>query len=224
MTPLARFDWDWEFAWSIMPQLLSALKVTAGATLGGMALALALGLLLALLRRSRFPFLSYPAGFFIEFVRSTPLLVQLYFIYYVLDQGGQLPALATGVIALGIHYSTYTAEVYRAGLEAVPKGQWEACTALNLSNRDALRHVIVPQAIPPIVPALGNYFVAMFKDTPLLSAITVMEILNMAREIGSETFRYTEPVTIVGGLFLVLSLGAAQINKLIERKLALPSR
>jgi polar amino acid transport system permease protein len=218
-------QWDWEFAWMALPRLLSALKVTAGATLGGMALALVLGLVLALLRRSHLRAVSVPAACFIEFIRSTPLLVQLYFLFYVLDRTGALSPLWTGVVALGVHYSTYTAEVYRAGLEAVPKGQWEACTALNLEPRDTLRHVIIPQAIPPIVPALGNYFVAMFKDTPLLSAITVMELLNTAtQEIGAEHFRYLEPVTIVGVLFLLLSLGASQVNRWIEKKLRLPSR
>ena len=110
------------------------------------------------------------------------------------------------MIALGLHYSCYTSEVYRAGINAVPSGQWYAAKALNLSRWQAYRHVILPQAIPPVVPALGNYLIAMFKDTPLLSAITVLEMLERAKIIGNETFRYLEPLTIVGLIFLVLSV------------------
>jgi len=146
----------------------------------------------------------------IEFVRSTPLLVQMYFLFYVLPQSGvQMSPLATGILALGVHYAAYCAEVYRAGIESVPRGQLEAATALNMSAWRTAVGVVLPQAIPPVVPALGNYLVAMFKDTPLLSAITVVELLQQSKIIGSTTFRYTEPLTLVGVLFLLLSLVAA---------------
>ena len=110
------------------------------------------------------------------------------------------------MLALGLHYATYCSEVYRAGLEAVPRGQWEAAIALNLSPCAHLSDIILPQAIPPIVPALGNYLIGMFKETPLLSAIAVIELMQTAKIIGSETFRYLEPITMVGVFFLVMSL------------------
>lgn len=201
---------DWAFAWEILPTLGSALIITIQATVLGMALAVVLGLALALLRRAPTRWISAPVGLFIEFVRSTPLLVQIYFLFYVLPQSGvQLSPLTTGILALGVHYAAYCAEVYRAGIEAVPRGQLEAATALNLSPWRTAVGVVLPQAIPPVVPALGNYLVAMFKDTPLLSAITVVELLQQSKIIGSATFRYTEPLTLVGLLFLVLSLAAA---------------
>lgn len=201
---------DWKFAWDILPTLGSALIITVQATLWGMSLAVTLGLVLAMLRRMRSRWISAPTGLFIEFVRSTPLLVQIYFLFYVLPQTGvRLTPLTTGILALGVHYAAYCAEVYRAGIEAVPKGQWEAATALNLSPWRTATGVVLPQAIPPVVPALGNYLVAMFKDTPLLSAITVVELLQQSKIIGSATFRYTEPLTIVGVMFLILSLAAA---------------
>jgi polar amino acid transport system permease protein len=109
--------------------------------------------------------------------------------------------------------------VYRAGIEAVPRGQWEAAKALNLSPGRTWLRVILPQAIPPIVPAMGNYLVAMFKDTPLLSAITVVELLQQSKMIGSATFRYTEPLTLVGLLFLALSLVAAWGVRGLEARL-----
>jgi polar amino acid transport system permease protein len=211
---------DWSYAWDILPQLGRALVVTLQATSLGMALALTLGLALALARRSRFRLVAWPAAAAVEFVRSTPLLVQMFFLFYVLPVAGvQMSPLATGVVALSIHYAAYCSEVYRAGLEAVPRGQWEAAAALNLGHWRTLRAIILPQAIPPVVPALGNYLVAMFKDTPLLSAITVVELLQTAKLIGSETFRYVEPITLVGALFLVLSLASAAAIRWTEQRL-----
>lgn len=216
MTPI----FDWSFALEILPTLGSALVITIQATVLGMLVAVTLGLVLAMLRRSRLRIVSLPTAFFIEFVRSTPLLVQMYFLFYVLPlTGAQMSPLMTGIVALGLHYATYCAEVYRAGIEAVPRGQWEAATALNMSRWRTTIGVVLPQAIPPVVPALGNYLVAMFKDTPLLSAITVVELLQQSKMIGSATFRYTEPLTLVGLLFLALSLVAAWGVRGLEARL-----
>jgi len=216
MTPI----FDWSFALEILPTLASALVITIQATVLGMLVAVTLGLVLAMLRRSRLHIVSLPAAFVIEFVRSTPLLVQMYFLFYVLPLTGvQMSPLMTGIVALGVHYATYCAEVYRAGIEAVPRGQWEAATALNMSRWRTAVGVVLPQAIPPVVPALGNYLVAMFKDTPLLSAITVVELLQQSKMIGSATFRYTEPLTLVGLLFLALSLVAARGVRGLEARL-----
>lgn len=211
---------DVDFALEILPVLGRGLVVTVQATLGGMALALVLGLAAALARRSSRRWLSWPIGLAIEFIRSTPLLVQLYFLFYVLPAAGvSFAALTTGIIALGVHYAAYCSEVYRAGLESVPRGQWEAATALNMTRMQTYGRVILPQALPPIVPALGNYLVAMFKDTPLLSAITVLELLQRAKLIGAETFRYVEPLTLVGLLFLAVSLVAAAGIRALEARL-----
>lgn len=200
--------WDWEFAFRILPDILQGLGVTLLAVFGGMSLAILLGLVWAICRRSSAHFVSWPAYGFVEFVRSTPLLVQLYLVYYSLAQltGGWLSPLWTGIFVLGVHYSCYTAEVYRAGLNGIPRGQWIAAQALNLTTWQTYRHVILPQAIPPILPALGNYLIAMFKDAPLLSAITVLDVLERAKIAGSQSFRYEEPLTMVGVIFLALSL------------------
>jgi polar amino acid transport system permease protein len=215
-----RLDWDWAFAATILPRLLEALEVTVIATLLGSALALSLGLLLAVLRRSPVRAVSAAARLLIEFVRSTPLLIQIYVLFYVMPRFGvRLSAMTTGVLALGLHYGAYTAEVYRAGIEAVPRGQWEAAAALNLGRGRTFLRIVLPQALPPIVPALGNYVIAMFKDTPLLSTITVIELLYTAKDIGSETFRYLEPFTLVGVLFLAVSLLAAVGVRAVERRL-----
>ncbi|MFQ5509051.1 MAG: ectoine/hydroxyectoine ABC transporter permease subunit EhuD [Leptospirillia bacterium] len=210
---------DWTYALAILPDLFKALVVTVEATLGGMALALTLGLLWAVLRRSPLRPVRVPVAALVSFIRTTPLLVQIYFLFFVLPETGLvLPPFATGVVALGLHYSTYTAEVYRAGIEAVSRGQWEAARALNLPPGHTWRAVILPQALPPVIPALGNYLVAMFKDSPMLAAITVTELLQSAKLIGAETFRYLEPLTLVGVLFLAISLLASRLVRHLEHR------
>ncbi len=208
---------DWEFAWEILPQLLRAMVVTIEATLVGFALAAVIGLLLALARRSDSGWLSRSSGAVVEFVRSTPLLAQLFFLFYVLPKYGiRLPAFMVGVIGLGLHYGTYTSEVYRAGIDAVPRGQWEAARALNFSQGRTWTNIVLPQAIPPMIPALGNYFIGMFKETPLLSAITVVEMFQRAKIISSLTFRPLEPYTWVGVLFFLLSYPSSILLRRLE--------
>lgn len=210
--------WSWEHALRVLPDILRAFGVTLQATALGFALAALLGLVWALLRRLPFAWLSRPSGWIVEFVRSTPLLIQLYFLYYVLPEYGlTLSPLAIGVLALGVHYSAYTAEVYRAGIDAVPRGQWEAARALNLPVRSTWLRIVLPQAVRPVVPVLGSYFIAMFKDTPLLAAITVTEMLQTAKLIGAESFRYLEPLTLTGAVFLAVSLAASYGVRSLER-------
>lgn len=212
-------DWDWAFVAEILPTLIEGVKITILATILGYALAVVLGLGLALLRRTRHRWLARIVNFLIEFIRGTPLLVQLYFLFYIMpDIGLTLPPLTAGVIGLGLHYATYTAEVYRAGIDNTPRGQWEAAKACNLTSGQSWRHVILPQAIPPMIPALANYFIAMFKETPLLSAITVLELMNQARSVANFNYRYLEPMTLVGAFFLVISLIAVIGLRYLERR------
>jgi polar amino acid transport system permease protein len=212
--------WDWAYAFEILPELARAAVVTIQATLLGFALAATLGLGLAVLRMLR-PAIAVPTTFFVEFIRSTPLLIQIFFLFFVFPSFGvTLAAFTAGVLAIGVHYAAYCSEVYRAGLDNVPRGQWEASTALNLSPYVTFRDIILPQAIPPVVPALGNYLVALFKETPLLSAIAVLELMQTAKIMGSETFRYTEPITLVGIFFLAISLVSAALIRGAERWLA----
>ncbi|ANK95158.1 MULTISPECIES: ectoine/hydroxyectoine ABC transporter permease subunit EhuD [Rhizobium] len=214
-------EWDWDFVWQIMPTLLEGFKITILATILGAAVAMVAGLALAIARRSPVAAISGTVGFVSEFIRGTPLLVQLYFIFYVLpDIGIRLSPLTAGVIGMGIHYATYTAEVYRAGIENVSRGQWEAARATNLTTRQAWIHVILPQAIPPMIPALANYFIAMFKETPLLSAITVLELMNQAKSIANSNYRYIEPMTLVGVFFLVISLVSVMGLRWLEERYA----
>jgi polar amino acid transport system permease protein len=212
--------WDWDVARQFLPLLLEGLWVTIQVTLFGISLALTLGLVLAMLRRSRFRVVSWPVGLFIEFIRGTPLLVQLFFLFIVLpvEFGVVLGAFTTGVIGLGVHYATYCSEAYRAGIENVDRGQWEASTALNLPPLETWRSVVLPQAIPTVIPALGNYVVAMLKDAPLVATIGVVELLGTARFLSARTFRPTEAYTLAGLLFLAVSIPAALIVRRLERR------
>jgi polar amino acid transport system permease protein len=212
-------EWDWAFVIQILPTLIEGVKITILATVLGYILAAIVGLAIAIIRRSKNKLISRPMGFVAEFIRGTPLLVQLYFIFYVLpDLGLTLSPLVAGVIGLGLHYGTYTAEVYRAGIENVARGQWEAAKACNLNAWQTWTQVILPQALPPMIPALANYFIAMFKETPLLSAITVLELMNQARSIANYNYRYIEPITLVGAFFLVISLISVVGLRWLERR------
>jgi polar amino acid transport system permease protein len=218
------FTWDTSstlsFALSILPILGIGLIVTLEAAAAGFAIALVLGLVFALLRRSRFVAISWPTALVIEFLRDTPLLVQLFFLYYVLPiYGIVLPAFLTGALALGLQYSAYTSEVYRGGLDAVPRGQWEAATALNLGRGLIYWDIIIPQAIPRIVPAMGNYLVSMLKETPVLSVVTVVDMLNLANLIGDRTFEYLVPLSLVGLIFLILTLVCSAAIHWLEKTL-----
>lgn len=212
--------WDWDYAWQVLPTIVvDGLRITLIATVFGSVLAYALGLVLALLRRVRHRMVSTTVWAFIEFIRSTPLLVQIFFFFFVLPGiGVKFDPLTTGIIAIGLHYSTYTAEVYRAGIEAVPVGQWEAATALSLPTRRTWTAVILPQAIPRVLPALGNYTISMLKETPLLLTIGVLDVVGVANQAGSQAFRYVEPMTIAGVLFLVLSYSASLLVRWLERR------
>ena len=213
-------NWDWQNAWASIPLLLDGLLVTVELTLLGSVLAYLFGLVLALLRRARIPVLSQAVYLFIELVRSTPLLIQVFVIFYLLWPllGVKPSPFLTGVVALGIHYATYTSEVYRAGIEAVPKGQWEAATALSLPRVRVWTGIILPQAVPRVLPALGNYMISMFKETPLLIAIGVLDVLNRAKEVGADTFRVIEPYTLAGLLFLLISYPSSILVRRLERR------
>ncbi|GAA4549497.1 ectoine/hydroxyectoine ABC transporter permease subunit EhuD [Streptomyces massasporeus] len=213
--------WDWSAVSGFMPHLWDGLLVTVQILALGSLISFVLGLVWALLMRVPSRWVTWPVGVVTEFVRNTPLLVQLFFLFYVLPEWGlTFSALTTGVFAIGLHYSTYTMQVYRAGIEAVPVGQWEAATALNLPLHRTWSAVILPQAVRRVVPALGNYVISMLKDTPMVMAITVLEMLGQARLYSQEHFQFTEPLTVIGVAFIVISYLASLALRALERRLA----
>ena len=209
-------EWRWDFAIEILPQMLLATLNTILAAGIGYAIAAIVGLLFLLGQRTPIKVVNMINREIVEFIRSTPLLIQLFFVYFVLPQFGiTLSAWVCGMITIGLHFGTYLSEVYRGALEGVPRTQWEACRALNFTTFYTYRRIVLPQAFPIAIPGMGNYLVGIFKDTPLLSTIGVAELFHAATAVGGYHYRYLEPYTIVGVIFLILSVPAAMgIRKL----------
>jgi polar amino acid transport system permease protein len=211
-------EWRWDFAIEILPQMLLATLNTIMAAGIGYAIATIIGLLFLLGQRTQFKIINIINREIVEFIRSTPLLIQLFFVYFVLPQFGvTLSAWVCGMITIGLHFGTYLSEVYRGALEGVPKTQWEACRALNFTTFYTYRRIILPQAFPIAIPGMGNYLVGIFKDTPLLSTIGVAELFHAATAVGGYHYRYLEPYTIVGVIFLILSVPAAMGIRKLEK-------
>lgn len=212
-----RVIWSWDHALAALPDMLWAfLTVTVYVTLLGSIIAAVLGLLIALTRRTAPRPVAAVLTFVMNFIRMTPLVVQLLFAYYALTA---VPPLTLGVIIFGIHYATYMAEVYRAGIDAVPRGQWEATTALSMSRGRTWTAVIIPQAVRSTLPALGNYVISMFKETPFLAVLTVTDMVRAAQEYGGSHFRFMEAITMAGILFLVASYPTSLLIGRLEKRL-----
>jgi polar amino acid transport system permease protein len=215
-------EWRWDFAIEILPNMLWATLNTILAAGIGYAIAAIMGLIFLLGQRTPMKIVNIINREIVEFIRSTPLLIQLFFVYFVLPQFGiTLSAWVCGMITIGLHFGTYLSEVYRGALEGVPKTQWEACRALNFSTFYTYRKIVLPQAFPIAIPGMGNYLVGIFKDTPLLSTIGVAELFHAATAVGGYHYRYLEPYTIVGIIFLTLSIPAAIWIRKIEKNVNL---
>lgn len=213
--------WNNEFAISILPKLLQGLLITIQATSLGSLLALVLGLCLALIQRSPDKPVRVAGYAVTELLRRTPLLVHLYLLFYALPElGVVLSPITAGVLALGLHTGSYMAAVYQSGIDAVPQGQWEAAKSLGYTRPRIWAKIILPQAIPMMIPALGNYILLMFKESAILSVIAVPEAMQAAMSIGSRSYRYFEAVTVVGILYLSISLPIAVALRHLETKLA----
>lgn len=216
---------DFQGIGDYLPDLLQGALVSVELTLCIMLLSLPLGLLLALAKLGRSRILSMLASCYIEVIRGTPALLQLFYIYFVLPAFGiRLDPFTAGVIGLAINYSAYLAEVYRAGILAIPKGQIEAAKALGMSRRKMLRLIILPQAIRVVVPPLGNYCISLFKDTSLVSIVTVKELMFSGQIVSSTNFQYFTVFTIVGALYFGLSYPAALLVRWLERRMAIGRR
>lgn len=216
-------NWRWETFFEAMPIVLKGLGITIGLTFACFGFALIFGFVWTFIRRIPFSPIRWFVTWVMEFIRSTPPLVQLFFVYYALPMvpliGVTLDPFTCAVLGIGIHYSTYIGEIYRSGIDSVDKGQWEASTALNFSTLDKWKKIILPQALPPTIPMLGNYFIIMFKEVPLASTIGVGGIMFMANSYGALNFAYLEPLTIVGIIFLLLSYPSSILINKLEVKL-----
>jgi ectoine/hydroxyectoine ABC transporter permease protein EhuD len=205
--------------WEVMPYLLRGAVVTVEISLLSMALALVLGLVAALGRLSRLRPLRFLSTLYVELVRGTPLLVQLFIVYYGLPSVGiRLEPFLAGFLTLGAHYGAYLSEVYRAGILAVDRGQWEAAASVGMGRGMVMREVILPQAIRTILPPVGNYFISMLKDSALVATISVTELLRAGQLRVAITFRAMDIYLMVAAIYLVMSYALSLLIGYFERR------
>jgi len=195
------------------------LIATFGVTLASIFFALILGLLAGLGRIAKTRPINLIATVYVEVIRGIPLLVQLFYIYYALGPLLHLKGPASAILAMSICYGAYMGEIFRAGIQAIPKGQMEAALALGMSRTQALWRVILPQTVKVILPPIGNEFIALLKDSSLVSILAVSDLLRRGREYASTTFYYLQAYTIVALIYLVMTLFFSRLVGLMESRL-----
>ena len=197
------FDKFWEWAPEVFPFLIKASVVTLQVTAGSLALALVLGIFVALARISSFKSLSYPALIYTDVMRGTPALVQLFIIYFGLsDLGLEFDPISAAIIGLGLNGAAYVGEIYRAGIVAIHRGQIEAALSLGMTPVRAMRYIILPQAVRIVLPPLTNYAILLVKDTAIISTIAAPEVMFEARRIVQATFMHS----VSGQIYLMAAL------------------
>ena len=210
---------DFTFAMSILPDLARASFLALFIAAAAAIVACGLGIAFELLRRSG-AVARHTVTFVIDAIRVTPLIVQLYFVFFVLPYWGiTLPPLLVGIGCLGIHYSSYLAEVFKAGFDAIPSGQFDASKALGLRRSHIILLIVFPLVLRNSLPAMGNYFLSILKATPYLSVIAINELLGTAFSFASDSFRYYEPFAILGIFFLTYCLLIATAVRILEKYL-----
>ena len=209
----------------MLGELLRTAGMTVFLSFASFPLAMFIGLLVALGRVYGRRWLAIPLEIYVEVLRGTPLLLQLYIVFYLLP--GVVPALtlsplAAGIIGLAINYSAYEAENYRAGLLAIPRGQMEAALALGMTPLTAIRVVIVPQAVRLVIPPVTNDFIALFKDTSVCSVILITELTRKYNELYNFNRSYiVELAFVTAGLYLVMSYPLAILARRLEKKMGM---
>lgn len=208
-----------DFYAQLAPKLLAGAGYTLVITAGAMTLGLVLGLVVALGRRSRIRAVERLAYWYVEVVRGTPLLVQLFLIYYGLPQYGiRFDPLPAAILGIGINYSAYLSEVYRAGIAAIPHGQWEAGHSIGLSDRRVMWTIVLPQSVRIVLPPIGNYLISCLKDSALAATITVNELLRRGQLESALTFRSFEIFIAVALVYFVISYPCSRLVQRLERR------
>lgn len=211
---------DWNVIWQYRADLAHGVLLTIALAVATMAIAVPGGILVMLMRQSNVRALSWAGTVFVEFFRNVPLILLVYWAFYVLPimADVQFSAFATGLVAMCLNVSAYNAETFRAGVNSIRKGQLEAAMAMGMSRSQAMRKVILPQAIRRILPVLASTWVALFKDTSLVSVIAVGELAHTALQIRSQTFRVLEMLTAMAAIYWALGYPQAKLVDWIHRK------
>lgn len=205
---------------AIIAFLPDGILITFQVTVESIVLALIIGLFTGLGRLSKNRIVNGIASLYVEVIRGIPLLVQLFYIYFALGRFVNVPAMWSAVIAMAVCYGAYMGEIFRAGIESIPKGQMEAARSLGMSHSQAMTHVILPQAVKTILPPVGNEFVALLKDSSLVSILAVSDLLRRGREFASETFTYFETYTMVALIYLIITLFFSKLISMMEDRIS----
>lgn len=209
-----------KLAVQFLPHLLSAARLAIFCTIMGEAIGIFIGLFVSLARISRLKILRVPSAFYVNLFRGTPLLVQLMFIYYALPYVNiNLPPVVAGIIGLSLNSGAYVAEIFRAGIQSIPKGQMEAARSLGMSYAQAMRYVIIPQAFRIVIPPLTNEFVALLKDSSLLYVIQVPEIAYRMRSLAAASFNATSYI-VAALIYLALTIPLTKLADVMEKRLS----
>ncbi len=213
-------DFRWDIVWSSFPYLLVGARATLVLTTVSVSAGIVLGTVLALMRLSRSRPLSAVAAAYIDVFRGTPLLAQILFVFYGLPQvlGFPLSSLAAGLLALSLNSAAYVAEIVRSGIQSVEKGQIEAAQSTGMTHGQIMRYIVLPQAFRRIIPPLGNEFIAMLKDSSLVSVIAMEDLMRRGQLLGSRTFRYFEVLLAVTVMYLVLTRAVSYLVGWVERR------
>lgn len=208
----------------ILRFLLPAVPATIQITLASFLLALLLGIAVGLIRIQKHPLLRGAGRLWVDCLRGIPLLVIIFFVYFGLGKVLHLPQFVAGVLAIGLCYSAYIGESVRAGIEAIPQGQWEAARSLGMSWPQTMRHVVLPQAFRIVIPPLMNEFISCLKDSSLVSVVGLRELTRAGRDYASAKFVDFQTWFVVGLLYLVMTLALTRLSSLLERRLRIPGR
>ena len=203
----------------ILLYLPDGLSVTFAVTFSSIAMATVFGLLAGLGQISRVVFLNRLATVYVEVIRGIPLLVQIFYIYFALGSVFHLDGFLAAVISMSFCYGAYMGEIFRAGIQAIPRGQMEAALALGLSRSQAIWTIIMPQTVKIILPAIGNEFIALLKDSSMVSVMALVDLLRLAKNYGSNHGDYFPPLTVVALVYLVMTLILSWLVAVMEERL-----
>ncbi|AOS00356.1 amino acid ABC transporter permease [Bacillus subtilis] len=219
---------DWEFMISAFPTLIQALPITLFMAVAAMIFAIIGGLILALITKNKIPVLHQLSKLYISFFRGVPTLVQLFLIYYGLPQlfpeMSKMTALTAAIIGLSLKNAAYLAEIFRAALNSVDDGQLEACLSVGMTKFQAYRRIILPQAIRNAIPATGNTFIGLLKETSLAFTLGVMEMFAQGKMYASGNLKYFETYLAVAIVYWVLTMIYSMLQDLFERAMSKPYR
>ncbi|MCR2820945.1 amino acid ABC transporter permease [Lederbergia panacisoli] len=204
-----------------LPLFIKGTLLTLGFTIAGISLGLILGLIIGLGKMSDKSFIRFPFVWYINFFRGTPFLVQILLMHFAIVPLFMAPAnpIVSAIIALALNSAAYISEIFRAGIQSIDKGQTEAARSLGMTHAQAMRHVILPQAIKRMIPPLGNEFITLLKETSLAAIIAAPELMYWGRVAGSQYMRVWEPYIFVSLIYLVLTLSLTYLMDRIERRL-----